>query len=278
MKKDLGKKIISKIKQEKIKPEPRWKFLVKNYAIWISGILSILIGGLAFSVIMFLVLNNDWDVYNYINDSFLAFILLTLPYIWIILLGLFVVSAHYNIIHTKKGYKYKLPTVVISVVFISMFLGVLFYNIGFGQAIDETLCYSMPTYKQYVNKRVDYWNVPEEGRIMGMVIGVEENKDFKLIDLDHQSWLILTDTMQHPAVIEPRMQIRIIGIKSGTSTFSAHIIKPFHPRPPMLPEHFPEIKRMFKLNNELRKEIDKKILESIEKDREFIRKKILERN
>ena len=61
-KKSISKKILQKIRKEQIKPKPKWEFLLKNYVFWGAFILSIIVGGLASSVAIFRLVNNDWDI------------------------------------------------------------------------------------------------------------------------------------------------------------------------------------------------------------------------
>ena len=79
---NIAKKVLEQIKSKGILPKPRWRFLLKDYLIWLFFGLTIIVGSLASSIIIFMVRSNDWDLYNRLH---LPFFLKTLPYFWIII-------------------------------------------------------------------------------------------------------------------------------------------------------------------------------------------------
>ena len=114
--KNFDSNILERIKEDNLKPKPKWTFLFKDSVIWFFGALSLVFGALGVSVIIYLLKNNDWSLYNKLSGSFLEFILLTMPYFWILFLAIFILVIKYNIQHTKKGYKYSLPIIVFSII------------------------------------------------------------------------------------------------------------------------------------------------------------------
>ena len=76
-KEKFNKEILEKIQELKIKPRARWHFLLKNYAIWISGILALLVGAASFSVIIYLSSYNDFAIRQDIHKSLGEMLLLT---------------------------------------------------------------------------------------------------------------------------------------------------------------------------------------------------------
>ncbi len=193
MSKDLGAKVLEKIKEKKLRPKPKWEFLLKNYIIWGFSFLSLIIGSLASSVIFYMLIKNDWDFYMDISSSMPRFIFATLPYFWILFLLIFVVVINYNLKHTKKGYRYKLHYIVVGSVVFSIILGGLFYNIGVGQAIDDKLSEKVPLYTKYLNRRVQMWTNPERGLLSGIIISINSDKNFIIKDFKERIWNITAD-------------------------------------------------------------------------------------
>ena len=180
--KNLGKKILETIKKKHITPKPKWEFLLKDYFLWILTFLAMIIGGFAFSVIIYMFKNNDWDIYKYMDDSLLGFIFGTLPYFWILFLVIFIAAGHYNFKHTKKGYKYHLHLMIIVNILVSIFLGTILYDAGVGQAIDQALSERMPFYEKFINRRMMMWKQFEKGRLAGLIIEVEDVEYFTIKD------------------------------------------------------------------------------------------------
>ena len=105
--KNISNEVIKKIKDNNIKPKPRWYFITKNYFIWSIFGISIILGSFAFSMVLFIIKQLDWDIYHYMGDSFLKTVFISLPYLWLIFLILFTGVAYYSFIHTKRGYRFK---------------------------------------------------------------------------------------------------------------------------------------------------------------------------
>lgn len=220
--KNFDQEILKKIKEEKIVPKPKWQFLLKEYTVWGFGMLSLLIGGLAFSVIIFMFSYNDWGVYHQIDRSFGEFLLLTLPYFWVVILALFIMVLNYNIRHTKKGYRFSLPVITVATIFLSIVLGIVFYILGMGKAIDDVLGARMPFYEKVVNRQIDFWSQPENGRLAGMVTEVIDG-GLVLYDLERNKWSV--DSSE--AIIIPMAEIvinrpiRMTGVIIEDSNFQA---------------------------------------------------------
>ena len=49
----LSEKVLKEIKEKKIEPAPRWQFLLKDYFVWLSFAASVIIGAIAFCVILY---------------------------------------------------------------------------------------------------------------------------------------------------------------------------------------------------------------------------------
>lgn len=190
---NLTDKILNKIKEEHIFPKPRWHFLLKNYVVWLAGILALLIGAAAVSVMIYLFRFNDWEIYEETHKSLAEFILLTLPYFWIIFLALFVFIVYYNLKHTKSGYRYPLYIVILAPVSLSIFLGAVFFSFGWGEKIDSILGSQAPFYDIVINRHVDFWSQPGEGRLAGLIISEPIDSNFILLDRNQKEWTVVSE-------------------------------------------------------------------------------------
>ncbi len=230
-KNSISEKVLKTIKAKKIIPKPRWTFLLKDYSIWLISVLSLIIGSLAFSVIIFLVKNNDWDVYEHINDSLLKFTILSLPYFWIVFLVFFIIVAHYNFKHTKKGYKYQLHTIVISSIIISMLMGAFLYNFGAGNAIDRILAQRMPFYQRFTQDPRNRWLQSEKGLLAGEVIAIEEPNVFQLKDISGKIWYVISGevSLNGGSEIKTGDLIRMVGQQLDEDSFQAKRVLPAEP-------------------------------------------------
>ncbi|MCD4760748.1 hypothetical protein K8R42_02505 [bacterium] len=223
--KNISEKILEKIKDTK--PRPRWEFLCKNYSIWVLAGLSLLIASLSFATVLYMMINNDWDIYRHISSSLPKFILLTFPYFWLIFLGLFVLAAHYNFKHTKKGYKFPFSRVVLFSILISMLLGAFLYKAGLGQAMDNLMANRTPFYEQLINKRKQIWCQADKGLLAGVVF--EASKDQMIIrDIEGQIWYISDLNISTPHIYKVNIgdRLRIVGVQVDHDHFQAEHILP----------------------------------------------------
>ncbi|RLC36848.1 hypothetical protein DRH27_04605 [Candidatus Falkowbacteria bacterium] len=227
----FGKKIINKIVKEKIRPKSKWQFLLRDWVVWGAGILSLVIGSLSFAVILYLYKFNDWNLYLQITDSFAEFILLTLPYFWLLFVVIFIFILYYNIKHTKKGYRYPLPVVLAASVLLSIMLGSLFFKVGLGQAIDDVLGQKAPLYTQLFNRQLSYWSEPQKGRLSGIVISIITDTEFLLLDLEKNEWKIVNTSERRllTDLIQIKRPIRLIGEIISEDIFEVERIMPVGP-------------------------------------------------
>lgn len=218
----LTDKVLAVIKNEK--PESKWKFKIKNYFIWLAGLLFVLCGSLSVAVVIYMVANNDWSVSNQITQNKWQFVLQSMPIYWLLTIMLVVFIAYYNFRHTDTGYRYKLLTIIMASVMTSIVFGGMFYYMGLGHVIDRTFAERLPIYERFASPRRAVWINPEDGRLAGKIIFIR-SADFDLVDFHNQRWLI------EPVIINEFLQegevIRIIGQKIDNNRFRADRIMPF---------------------------------------------------
>ncbi|SRR6056297_781306 len=238
MTKKISEKIFRKIKEDHLKPRPRWEFLLKDYTVWTLFGISLIIGGLAVSVIFHMVVNNDWDLYQYVSGNFSGFLLATLPYFWLIILAFFIVSAYYNLKHTKKGYLLSLGKILVLSLLISVFLGGGLYAAGLSEPINNVFSRKIPFYKETLERRCKMWNRPQKGLLAGRVLEVESPQKFYLLDFNNKNWCVECPQLsQCPHIQEGfNNSVKIIG-KTGKDCFQARDIKLFKTAPAFKSEH-----------------------------------------
>jgi len=191
----ISKEILEKIKDDKITPRPKWEFLMKDYVIWSLFVVVLILGGFASSVIIFVLTDQDWDIYKYMHKSFGEYFLLSVPYFWFILVALFLVFAWMNIRKTRTGYKYDFIKIGILNVLASLILGGIFFFLGIGNRIEGVFANNIPLYRQmhpFNNANAkDFWNRPEEGLLFGEVTTLNNNGNFIIRDFkDNSVWTI----------------------------------------------------------------------------------------
>jgi hypothetical protein len=232
MNKKISEIIFKKIKESHIKPRPKWEFLLKDCTIWTLFGISLIVGSLAFSVILYMFANNDWNLYQYVTGNFMGFLFVTLPYFWLIILAVFIVLAYYNLRHTKRGYLLSLGKMFLFSLLSSFLLGSLLYSAGLGKSINNIFSERVPFYEEFLGYRTFVWHNPPEGLLVGKVTEKVDSQKFYLIDLEGDEWCVecLYDLGCPYFDDEKNEIIKIIG-NLGEECFQAEIIKPFRPMP-----------------------------------------------
>jgi len=241
MENKFDQELLGKIKENKLMPKPRWHFLLKDYVIWGVGAITLLVGSTAMSVTIYLVKNDDWNIYRDLDNNPIKFILVTLPYFWLIFLVLFVFILYYDFKHTKRGYHYSFISVAAASIVLSIILGGAFFKFGLGQYIDDVLGERAPFYKWIVNSQINYWDDPDQGRLIGLIISISQPDEFGLQDTRNKQWTVKLEqkTMFPPDIIIVGKPVRIIGKEMSENIFSAFRLLPVGPGRGMFRGHRP---------------------------------------
>lgn len=224
--KEFAENLLEKMKSENILPKPRWHFLLKDYVVWIFGVIALIFGAAAMSVIIYLFKYNDWEMGLSLDGGFWSFLLTTLPYFWIVFLGLFIFILYYNIKHSKKGYRYPIGFIIVFAILASIILGELFFLFGFSQKIDDVLGQKASLYTKMFNPQMDFWFQPENGRLIGLTI-LRDDELF-IMDPSGKLWEIATssDILSEIDLLQGQ-PVNLIGTISDENIFTVNAIK-FH--------------------------------------------------
>lgn len=230
----LCDKVLQKIKEENIEPKPRWQFLLEDCFVWAFFLVALVVGGLAFCVILHVFSTNDWDIYTNLKRSWLTHILIALPYIWLGILALFIFLAHYNYRHTKRGYRAETFWVVILSIAGSFIFGLVLHFTNLGERMENALFEKIPVTGQVscCSHRKDIWNQPDKGLLGGEILKIESADKFDLKDFSGVVWVVEENEntlVRRPVAIIENEKIKIIGEveKGKEGTFRAFEIRPW---------------------------------------------------
>jgi len=211
----LREKILNYIKEEKIEPHSKWYFVIKNETIWALWVISILIGAISVSVLIFSFVNIEWELYTATHETFFDFAVDSLPFIWIISLAIFSFVAYKNFKNTKKGYKYSIIIVLLLSILISIVGGGIFYLFGFGKVFDEEIGGRIPLYEPIFIHRQQIWARPEKGLIFGEVIKTGPDFSSFIIKSDNgQEWVIEGSDLSEIDIdiLTKFKNVRVVGV------------------------------------------------------------------
>lgn len=230
MKETLPENIIKTIEEHNLAPIPRWHFLLKRSVFWSIAGASVVLGGIAIAVIIFVFFDHDPDARNYLNQSFVDDILLTIPYLWLATLVFLIALARISIRRTKGGYRYGILKVAGFALAVSLALGLVLNAFDFGDSVNEYLNESIPYYNSLVYTSKDAWSQPQKGLLGGTVVSVFDENTILIQDFRHKEWKIDLSERQNsdtPVPLQPGDSIRITGKDTGSNTFQVEQIFPW---------------------------------------------------
>ncbi len=226
----LSDKVLEALKEKHINPKPKWHFVLRDMIMWCLFGFILAIGALAISVMLFILTDSDWGVYRYLHRSPLEHALLSLPYIWIVIVLLLIALSILYFGHTKKGYQHKLATIVLTNIGASVLLGTLFFYSGLGSTFNELFSKNITGYKHLLPQHQINWTNPQNGILAGQVYQNQLPAQLIIIDFADNRWTIVTNGLpfHHEALLRPSTTIKLFGTQVSTSTFKAVQIKPWY--------------------------------------------------
>jgi hypothetical protein len=194
----IRESVLERIEREGIKPHSRFYWLTQEYGLWTIWAISVVMGSLALAVVSFSSLYIGYALYEATHDNFLTFLLDTMPYLWFLAFAALMLSAHFNLRHTKKGYRYP-PFLVIGASLGFSVLGALFLHFfGAGYYLDYYLGRNLDAYQSRAEFESLTWQNPLAGRLIGTgrapdSAGVVSGVIF--MDIKDKEWQLLTNDL-----------------------------------------------------------------------------------
>jgi len=164
---------------------------------------------------------------------------MTLPYLWIALVGIFLLIAYKALRTTQGGYRYHAISLMLGSILLSIILGSVGYTLGIGQAIDTGLGKRVRGFDSLVQHRIEQWSDPEQGRLVGEVKKIDDTL-LRVKDTDGYLWnvdtrmLVQREESLRNTILDQHRQVRMLGYldKDFPNTFHACLLLPLYPPRP----------------------------------------------
>jgi len=223
-----SKKIIEKIKKENIRQMPKWYFVVPNILIWLGYVILVVVGAVAFSIILLSIQQTDFDLVSHLSHSRVELFLGLLPFFWITTLLIFLVAAIFTFRKSKKGYKFGWNRLLSLSTVASVLLGILFFIGGYSDLLENTFAEQVSYYECLQEKKQKIWMRPEVGFLSGTIEKVDVNR-LQLIDFNNKKWEIDYGNafIAHPVHLEKGEQVKLVGKITQANTFQAEEVRPW---------------------------------------------------
>lgn len=220
-------KILEKIKQQHIQPDPIWQVRSKHVLFWLMFVSAIVVGGISFAVILDTMVYHDWDIYFYLHKNLFQYVMLSLPYIWILFLLLFSWFAYYNFRHTKGWYKHRIHLVILASILLGMVTGIGLFFLGVGRKMDKIFSDNIPYYLNVSLDKKGIWCHPKDGLLEGEVLEIKTPNEFVVEGCNGGKWSVESnipvDTQN--SEIQPGEVVKVIGQQQNEQTFVAKEVR-----------------------------------------------------
>jgi len=228
--KDLIKDTIVKIKKEHILPESKWKYLARKYGVWFLFVLVVIFGGVSLSAAAYLLSSLDWDLYRFMHQNRVGYLLSIFPYFWAVLAGAFIIGAFFDMRKTETGYRFSWLKISLITFGSILVLGAVMFFAGLGGRFNSMMANGVPYYGQHMMvTKESQWMQPQNGLLAGTVVA-SSDKSLILNDLIGKKWDIKigNETLIRPiADISQGQMIKVIGKKMTDDQFEASEIRPW---------------------------------------------------
>lgn len=226
--KDLAKTILNQIDKKEIKPISRGLFLLRNFSIWFLAILSLSLGSVSVSLLAYNISSKDWDIYTHLHESWIGFLISSLPYLWILITLVSLLIAIFNIEHSKNGYRYSPLKIALLSLVASVIVGLVTFSFGVGQNIDNYVGRVFPSYTTVDSEKIAIWSQPTKGLFSGSIQAVGDSS-LVVMDSSGKKWQVdyRNAIVRGGTKIQVGTEIKIIGNNTDSNNISASEIRPW---------------------------------------------------
>jgi hypothetical protein len=221
-------KLEERLRNEGMKPIPKWIFSLRQTFVWALFLGSVVTGAIGFSIILYAVQQADFSLLSHITHSPMEKILALIPLVWLAGVIVFLTVAITAYRHTWKAYKFSPLYIFFISVLLSMATGTLFFISGGARQLDMVFDATLSVYEGIEEKKSQMWYNPDKGLLYGDIMSAD-SKNLVLKDKNGVEWQIsIQDAFAAPILtLEPGEKIKIIGKRTGDHTFDASELRPW---------------------------------------------------
>ena len=252
--KSLKSSVLSRIESDQVCPKSRLFFQSRECSVWFLWLLSVIFGAFAVAVTLYVLMNNQYSLYEATHDNFFTFLVEVLPFLWVGIFGLMTFVAIYNLRHTSRGYRYPVSVILASSLVLSLAGGSALQLFGLGYTIDHMLGKSMKMYVSQEKLEERVWQMPEDGRLIGNQVFATLSPTSTIIfeDVTGQRWQVMIDELEAYDIelLAKEGKIKLLGKVLDENIYKFHACGAF-------PQMVGEDMNMNKMSQERQRFVDR---------------------
>ena len=225
---DFEKKILATIERRNILPTPAYVFLARRSVFWALAAAATIFGGLSSAILLFVVSDYFASGWRILDNLPFGDVIFVMPLLWLVLLGLFTVSAALALRQTRRGFRLSALSLASLALGASLVVGGFLHGFDVGRQLHARLARWSPAYRAVTYVPFAEWSRPEEGFLGGTVVAAGDG-ELTLIDFHNRTWTI--DVSRAVVMLDESPlaegDIAVTGKQTGPATFRAEQISEF---------------------------------------------------
>lgn len=225
---DISKKTMERIREQAIRPEAAWTFLLRRSLVWMGIAAAGALAALSLSMTVLPFLAIDPHLFAFGPKRFFSFPVLRLFLPWIAFVVVFVALAIAEFRKTKNGYRHRVIVIAAGILLPVIAAAAVFHLFRVNEFSDREFRKRIPPYGGLSETPHEFWSHPKDGFLAGTVLSTDPGSvSFRSISGDTVTVLIDDRTIIHPRVrLEKGEEVRIVGEPEASTAFHAERIFP----------------------------------------------------
>ena len=145
-------------------PKSKWIFFMQDIFWWGLFVVFIILGSLAFSLILFFIINTHGQYDHLVHISRMFYFLSSFPYVWMLIFISFLSLAFVYVKYTRNAYKCSYFSIILTSILLSIFFGFILYLLKFASFTDHFLRENMRGYNHMMPHMQEMWENCERDR------------------------------------------------------------------------------------------------------------------
>jgi hypothetical protein len=217
-------KILAAIETKQVTQRPKWYFILRNFILWIPGLLTTFLGAYTIAGILYGVLHVHLENRLYADYPSQIIFTVAIPMLWVVSFALFSIVTLSLVRKTNTGYRHTATQLLAISVACSIVIGILFYALTSASLAGPGMLYRYPTQ----HEQQTMWNNPDNGRISGVITAVQATSS-TVRDFNGELWSVDTTAVptDQQKILHIGNAIRIVGTETDEHIFVACRVLPW---------------------------------------------------
>lgn len=224
--------VLREIADSELQPTARHVFWLQSWVLYAVLAVVSLLGGVAASVVIFVLGNQYYSLYELWFDGWSAFVLQVVPLAWLCVFCVTLFYVSWQVRQIGRGYRFPVWLIAILILTFSLVFGLIIEKVGYAFLLDNWLGEQSDIYLSQHDREQRLWQQPELGRLMGLVTAISTSTSkMNVEDMSGVVWAVSLSELSPRAIdlLHVDSKIRLLGSTTDMHArlFSACVVLPW---------------------------------------------------